>query len=276
MITPPTTLAISPRRQLVGEIAFSKNGRPHAKVRSGWKDDSGGVAYRTRCILFPQDFDEFLAELEKFTAILDSSQEAIGASVPTEPDLPSSGKRFCFHIPPRPGKRGAVVATTRISTSGRTVQLYVFQNEGQQVLAFLKELRDDLAKVNKASIAPIAAAPAVASEAAVPMPPTPEPPVAPVPRRAPAPPPEIGEYDYSDFEDELLERFDSDIWQELVEEKYELEKQLFLESIDEDDRKGYLGDLESVIGQMNDFCAIKERQTILEDGRDEEDEEEED
>ena len=66
------------------------------------------------------------------------------------------------------------------------------------------------------------------------------------------------DYDLSDFENELLERFDSQKWQSLVEEKGELERRIFLDDLDEVDRKVFIQDLERVLEEMNEICAANE------------------
>ena len=261
-MNPTATLDISPRRQLVREIAFDKQGRPYGKVRAGWREDAGGISYRPGVVFFPEDLDE----LEKVTGILDSPDAAAGAPAPSAPDLAPSGKRFCFHLPARPGKRAAVVASFRVSQSGkplRMVELYVYQNEGQQVLAFLKDLRDALAEASKSGSMPVV--PPTHAEVPAQIPPTPVS-IAPAPLTQPAVAqrPSIEEeiserdYDLSDFENELLERFDSQKWQSLVEEKGELERRIFLDDLDEVDRKVFIQDLERVLEEMNEICAANE------------------
>ena len=259
------TLDVSPRRQLIREIAFDKQGRPYGKVRTKWSNSDGS---RPGVVLFPEDFEGFLAELEKVTSILDSPDAAAVAPVPTAPELATSGKRFGLHIPVRPGRRPAAVATFRVSQRGkplRKVELYVYQNEGLRVIAFLKELRDDLAKASKTGSSPVA----VSTQPSAPpaqVPPAPLP-VTPVPLAQPATSQRFldqeelasRESDLSDFESELIDRFADSSWQSLVEEKCDLERQLFLDNIDEDDRKKLMARLESVLGDMNDFCGVEAR-----------------
>jgi len=253
------TLNVSQRRRLVREIAFDRRGRAYGKVRAGWSEDSGSISYRPSIVIFPGDFDGFLAGLEKFTKVLDSPEGAGTAPVPTAPDLATSGARFCFHIPDRPGKRAAVVATFRVSQSGkslRALELYVYQNEGQQVLGFLKELRDDLATLSKTASSSVGTPSAIKTGA-----PAPEAPASAVLKPAEPSVPgqrEVETFELSEFESELLERFDHKRWQELVEEKCELERKIFSELCNRDDRTDLMDRLQSVLGEMNDFCAIKE------------------
>jgi len=272
------TLDISPRRQFVRKIAFDRRGRPYGKVRTGWREQNGGISYRSSVVFFPHDFDEFLAGLEKFTKILDSSGSAVAASGPTTPVVGTSGPRFCFHFPPRPGKRAAVVATFRVSPSGKplqTVQFYVFVNEGQRVLAFLKDLRNDLGKIETGDR--LASETRIKAEPPTPAPPKPQSPAPsvhhPTPTtHLPLDREEIASdvYDFTEFDVDLLERFNDSRWQGLVEEKCDLERQLFMDSLDENERFIKLERLQGVLGEMNDICAIKEREEIAREGEDDE------
>ena len=67
----------------------------------------------------------------------------------------------------------------------------------------------------------------------------------------------------SDFETELSDRFDDQEWQELVQRKSDLERELFLEEVNEHDRKAILSELTDVLGEMNDFCAVSDGEKLV-------------
>ncbi len=266
------TLDLSPRRFLVSETAFTKHGNPYIRVKSGWREPDGRVSFKRSITIFPEYAATMLAELEPLVRLLDST-DPLPADAPTQAEWKTDRQKYCAYFPDRSGRRRALVVSIRVSKIGAAffaTSLYIFQGEGQKTLDFLKARCTELTEVSlikspKAGEESKVVAGFSEVEHSVPVPSAPSTFISShiAETASSIEPAEHSEYDLSDFEVELLERFDNKNWATMVEEKCQLERALFMEFQDLEDRRRMLERLASVVGQMNDFCAIEQRADVL-------------
>ena len=258
-------MAISDYREFDAEILADKRANPYVLLRQRWKAADGKVENFLGIYLYPQDIAPFMEHLETFKEATRSKDPAKIAKLPTKADrdlwLTKTHEKFFFHNRDSVGKKTALVVTFRLlntSTPFRPREFYVFLGEVDAMLKFLDRLQADLASPPVSTPVPLPAHPiAPVLEAATE---TVAAPITPKPQyRATKEEHPLDDYvELSDFETELYDRFNHPTWLQLVAKKCNLERELFLEEVDEQDRRGLLSDLTDVLGEMNDFCAVSD------------------
>lgn len=263
-------LAISDFREFSAEILADKRANPYVLLRQRWKAPDGKVENFLGIYLYPQDIEPFMENLVTFKEAMRSKDPAKIAKLPTKADrdlwLTGTHEKFFFHNRNCDGKKTALVVTFRLlntSTPFRPREFYVFLDEVDAMLKFLPRLQAALLSPPVSTpealpaqplvpaiedVTDTVAAPSTTTETALI---TPKPQYQTTKKEEPL----DDCVELSDFETALSDRFEDQEWQELVQRKSDLERELFLEEVNEHDRRGFVSELTDVIGEMNDFCA---------------------